>query len=57
MGGSERFWVGEYGGGGDLSKKLVFWKGIGFVVGLISGDRCVDWRCSSTRKVELEERS
>ena len=50
MGGSERFWVGEYGGGGGLSKKLVFWpefgdKGGGFVVGLISGDQCVDRQC------------
>ena len=25
MGGSERFWVGEYDDGGGLSKKVVFW--------------------------------
>ncbi|KAK9209552.1 hypothetical protein WN944_001919 [Citrus x changshan-huyou] len=46
MGGSKRFWVGEYDGGGGLSKKLVFWpefgdKGGDFVVGLISGDHAV----------------
>ena len=48
MGGSERFWVGEYdGGGGGLSEKVVFLPEIidksgGFVVDLISGNRCVD---------------
>ena len=25
MGGSERFWVGKYDGGGGLSEKVVFW--------------------------------
>ena len=25
VGGSERFWVGKYGGGGGLSEKVVFW--------------------------------
>ena len=49
MGGSIIFWVGEYDGGGGLSEKMVFCpefgdKGDDFIVGLISGDRCVDRR-------------
>ena len=28
MGGSERFWVGEYDDGGGLSEKVVFWSKI-----------------------------
>ena len=35
MGGSKRFWVGKYDGGGGLSEKVVFWpeivdKAVGF---------------------------
>ena len=28
VGGSERFWVGKYDGGGGLSEKVVFWQEI-----------------------------
>ena len=28
MGGFERFWTGEYDGGGCLSEKVVFWQEI-----------------------------
>lgn len=40
MDGSERFWVGEYNGGGGLPEKVVFWskfgdKGCSFALALI----------------------
>ena len=49
MGGSERFWVGEYDGSSGLSEKMVFWlkfgnKGGEFVFVLISSDQYVDRR-------------
>ena len=49
MGGYERFWVGEYDGGCGSFENMMFWpdfrdEGGGFVVVLISGNRCVDRR-------------